>query len=374
VQQGGNAFVTVFNPTGTSPLIFSTFWGGTLQDRGTSIALDTASPPNVYLAGATTSSVAFPTSPGAFQRTFGGLQDAFVAKFSPASLAGTVSVAPTSLAFGSQTINTTSAAQTVTLTNGSNSTLTINSFPTSGSNASDFTVANSGGATACPVAPATLAAGANCVLDVTFTPTTTAAESATLTINDTNAGGSLQQLVSLTGTGTASGTPDFTVSVSPASATVTAGTAAPFTVTVTSITGFSAAVTLACSGAPAFSTCTLNPTSVTPAANSTAMSTGNITTLARTVVPPPFLFRIPPGLPGWLWILAGIAMAFLAILMATRPATRKLAFGFGLLAILSLTSCSGPIHTGTPAGSYKIVVTATSGALNHPANFTLIVN
>jgi hypothetical protein len=72
--------------------------------------------------------------------------------------------------------------------------------------------------------------------------------------------------------------------------------------------------------------------------------------------------------------LAGITMAFLTLWTATRRATRKLAFGFGLLALLSLTSCSGPVHGGTPAGSYTVVVTASSGTLNHPVNFTLTVN
>lgn len=371
---GGNAFVTVLNPTGTSPLVFSTFWGGTGREDGAGIALDTVSPPNVYLAGGTTSQSGFTTSTTAFQKTFGGNQDAFTTKFSPASLAGTVSVAPTLLAFGSQTVNTTSTAQTVTLTNGANTALTINGFPTTGTNPSDFTVANSTGATACPLSPTTLAAGGTCMLSVTFTPTTIAAESATLTIQDTNAGGSLQQTVNLTGSGTASGTPDFTVSVSPASATVAAGTSTTFTITVTSITGFNSAVTAACTGAPAFSTCTLVPTSVTPAANASATINGTITTLARTLAPPPPLFRVPPGFPSWLWSLGGIAMAFLAVWTATRPATRKLAFGFGLLALLTLASCSGPIHTGTPAGPYTVTVTASSGALSHPTNFTLNVN
>src|SRR6266849_3122980 len=94
-----NAFVTVFNPTGTS-LVFSTFWGGDGRTDGAGIALDTASPPNIYFTGGTGSTTfSFNTSTTAFQKTFGGVQDGFVTKFSPASVAGAVSVAPASLAF-----------------------------------------------------------------------------------------------------------------------------------------------------------------------------------------------------------------------------------------------------------------------------------
>jgi hypothetical protein len=106
-----------------------------------------------------------------------------------------VALAPTSLAFGNQLLNTTSAAKTVTLTNTGTGALTINSIAASG----DF-AETSAGATACPISPATLAAGANCIISVTFTPTVLGARAGTLTITD-NAVGS-PHTVPLTGTGT----------------------------------------------------------------------------------------------------------------------------------------------------------------------------
>jgi len=64
-------------------------------------------------------------------------------------------------------------AQTVTLTNSGTSALTISSIATSG----DFAQTNT-----CPVSPATLAAGADCAISVTFTPTTTETRRGSVTL------------------------------------------------------------------------------------------------------------------------------------------------------------------------------------------------
>jgi hypothetical protein len=67
---GGNydAFVTKLNPAG-SALVYSSFLGGEGEDNGSSIALDSSG--NAYVTGST-ESFAFPTTAGAFQRTYGG--------------------------------------------------------------------------------------------------------------------------------------------------------------------------------------------------------------------------------------------------------------------------------------------------------------
>ncbi len=76
-----DAFVTELNPTGTG-LVYSTYLGGSGSgyDRGQAIAVDTSG--NAYVAGDTDSSN-FPTTPGAFQRTNAGEDDAFVTKLNP---------------------------------------------------------------------------------------------------------------------------------------------------------------------------------------------------------------------------------------------------------------------------------------------------
>ncbi len=72
-----DAFVVRLNPTG-SGLAYATFLGGASGDYGTAIAVDGAGS-SAYVAGWTQSSD-FPTTPGAFDTSYNGGDDAFVAK------------------------------------------------------------------------------------------------------------------------------------------------------------------------------------------------------------------------------------------------------------------------------------------------------
>ncbi len=71
-------FLLQLNATATQ-LVFSTFFGGNSHDLPRALVLDSAG--EIYLTGFTNSSD-FPTTPGAFQTTAKGIQDAFLAKFS----------------------------------------------------------------------------------------------------------------------------------------------------------------------------------------------------------------------------------------------------------------------------------------------------
>jgi Beta-propeller repeat len=73
---GQDAFVTKLNPTG-SALVYSTYLGGLDVDTSLSIAVGRFG--NAYVTGST-ESTDFPTTGGTAQTTFGGIQDAFVAK------------------------------------------------------------------------------------------------------------------------------------------------------------------------------------------------------------------------------------------------------------------------------------------------------
>ena len=105
-----------------------------------------------------------------------------------------VSLSPRSLNFGNQQVNTTSAVQTVTLTNTGNANLTIHSIGLSGTNSGDFRQQNT-----CPSSSSTLAAGDHCFIDVTFKPTAEGSRSASLTITDNTSSG--LQSAALSGTG-----------------------------------------------------------------------------------------------------------------------------------------------------------------------------
>jgi hypothetical protein len=71
-----DAFVAKLDSTGSS-LLYSTYLGGGTDDPGESIAVDSAG--NAYVTGLT-DSTDFPVTSGAFDTTYNGSQDAFVAK------------------------------------------------------------------------------------------------------------------------------------------------------------------------------------------------------------------------------------------------------------------------------------------------------
>jgi HYDIN/CFA65/VesB-like, Ig-like domain len=102
------------------------------------------------------------------------------------------SFAPSSLSFGNQNVTTSSALQTVVLTNTGTGTLNVTGVAVTGTNATDFTQSN-----AC--AGSSLAAGKSCNIVVTFTPQTSGTLTASLAVTD-NAAGS-PQAVPLSGTG-----------------------------------------------------------------------------------------------------------------------------------------------------------------------------
>jgi hypothetical protein len=96
-----------------------------------------------------------------------------------------------SLSFGSQTVGTTSGAETVTLNNTGKAALSITSIAVTGTDASNFAQTNTCGSS--------VALGANCTIAVMFTPTALGTRTASLSISD-NASGS-PQTVALSGTG-----------------------------------------------------------------------------------------------------------------------------------------------------------------------------
>lgn len=293
-----------------------------------------------------------------------------------------VSLSATALPFGGQLVGTTSAAQSVTVTNTGNAQLTFSSVSVSG----DFAK----GSDTCT--NATVAPNATCAISVTFTPTTTNGRAGAITITD-NAPDSPQS-VTLSGNG-------MDISISPApggsnSASVTAGQSAAFQLMISPSGGFNGNVTAACVGAIPGGTCTSSPSSFT--LNSVVTVTTTVTTskasTSATVVPGPTAW---PGhldlrlLFQWLLALAILfALAAVARLIGTRsgvPVRFRRVWALAATAILlvalssSLSGCAGGSGnpgiigptTGTPAGAYNVnvVITTSTGATR---SFQLTIN
>ncbi len=175
--EGNNGFSSFSNSTlYTAPSGARVFAAGTIQ---WSLGLSNVLGHTYYNAG--------------IEKTTMNILNNFIGS-SSASTSG-VSMSSDSVAFGNQGVHTTSAVQTVKITNSGTAALTISSIAVTGTNASDFAQTNT--------CPGSLAVNANCTISVTFTPTASGTRSGNITLTDSSA--QSPQVVVLSGTGIASG-------------------------------------------------------------------------------------------------------------------------------------------------------------------------
>jgi Abnormal spindle-like microcephaly-assoc'd, ASPM-SPD-2-Hydin len=116
-----------------------------------------------------------------------------------ASLSGVgtvLSFSPTSLGFGTQTTGTSSAPQTITVTNKATTSVATTKISVTGAINSNFVIQSS---STCPLGTGSIAAGASCSIVVVFDPTTTGAQTANVTV--VAAGGGSPHNLPLSGTG-----------------------------------------------------------------------------------------------------------------------------------------------------------------------------
>ena len=174
---------------------------------------------------------------------------------------------------------------------------------------------------------------------------------------------------------------DFALTSSSTTMTVTAGQPAMFTLTVTPQGSFTGAIKLACNGLPAIAGCTFTSATLTPNA-STVTTALNITTAAHTtaLALPPSDHRSSPLYAIWLLLPA----MFLGTLGMAAPKGRKLLsycsvfllFGGCLLQVACGGGPSPGVNTttGTPAGTYSVIVSGIAGSNQHTTTIKLTVH
>jgi len=344
-----DAFITRVVPGGCG-ITLSTYLGGHSTDIGTGVALDSNG--NEYLTGRTSSND-FPLGPSPLQGATGGGFDAFVTRLNNFT-APAVCFSASSLTFSSQAISTTSAAQTVTITNGGNTDLSITSVAATG----DFGQTNTCGSS--------LAAGADCTVSITFSPTSSGGRRGTVTVTD-SAGGS-PQTVALSGTGT-----DFAMSVSPPAATVSAGGSASYTLTLTPISGFNSTVNLSCSGAPASGSCSFSSNSVDFSSGATAKITVTVATTSTHAFLDRLHLRLPIRMSLALLMPFGIGFVVIGSTAKSRKGKwlSRLALIVALSAVTVWPACGFKTNT---IGNYSMAITGTDGSLQHSTAVTLTVH
>jgi subtilase family serine protease len=173
-----------------------------------------------------------------------------------------------------------SSPSSVTITQGNSGTSTITVTDLGGFSGS-VTLAASGLPSGVTAAFSTNPTTSSSTLTLTASSTAT---TGTATVTITGTSGSLTATTTISLTVNAASSPNFSVSASPASVTVTQGSSGTSTITITSTGGFNSATTLSASGLPSGVTATFSTNPVTPPANGSATSTLTLTAFASATV------------------------------------------------------------------------------------------
>jgi hypothetical protein len=184
--------------------------------------------------------------------------------------------------------------------------------------------------------------------------------------------------------------PDFSIVATPPAASLAAGTNVMIPVQVTPINGFLGTVSLSCSGAPAEAACSVSPSAEILADGSGEYEVTLTTTAPSVALSLPRNSPVPPGGRGPLGLFAMVLGIFVAATIFRVRARSVSSRAFALVPLAALlicaalfTSCGGgtnggggapPPTGGTPAGSYTLTVTATSGNISHSTAVPFTVN
>ncbi len=194
---------------------------------------------------------------------------------------------------------------------------------------------------------------------------------------------------------TGTGTPDFQVSVTPATLSLTAGQSGTVTASITPVNASALTapmfVTLSCSGLPDQSSCTFTPESIEILQNgSSAIPSSMVvqTEAASTASTAPARQRDSNPI-AWAFLLPG-ALGLVGLAWGSRRCTwlsrLSMVALVGLVTVLGATACNPrydylnhgpPQNPATPAGNYTVSVTAQSSngiaATTHTITMALTV-
>ena len=299
------------------------------------------------------------------------------------------------------------ASQTVTQGNGTSYTATVS--PLNGFTGS-VTLSASGlpsGANA-TFSPNPITGGSgNSTMSVT-TSSSTPTGSFTLTITGTS--GSLTHTATVTLVVNPAATPDFSISATASSRTVTQGNRTSYTATVSPLNGFTGSVTLSASGLPSGANATFSPNPITGGSGSSTMSvttststptgtytltitgtsgslthTASVTLVVNPAATPDFSISATPSSQT---ATPGGGTSYTATVSPVNGFTGSVTLSAsGLPSGANATFSPNPItggsgnstmsvttSTSTPTGTYTLTITGTSGSLTHTATVTLVVS
>jgi hypothetical protein len=179
------------------------------------------------------------------------------------------------------------------------------------------------------------------------------------------------------------GAPDFTVAVSPATATITPGQSVAATLTINPVAGYSGTVNFSCTALPSLAACTFAPSSVTPGNGTAATTKLTITTTAPSA-------ETRRGAVRSLQPIVWASVVFLLFLPGRWLKVHRYRIYSLLLVpfLISLSGCGGsntsssgdttpsaPSAPGTPTGMQTITVSAndSTGKLSHSVTLQVVV-